>query len=429
MPPSDQSSPPSRPSRAPFLIDHAPTPEELARYERALRGTGEGLWELCVPEGAQAALSQQGPSGASGVTVWLTPALWEELGHPPEDVSLERFLELMNPRDHERFLQTMSERLESTGDQACDVRFQLQNAAGEYRWFRARAMQVLGLRGPRRVAGTLVDITEARRSLGKVTEVVERVRAAAQGMEQTSLKLQEATAGNMTAAQNAKNNVEMVSSSILMMAMSTEGIVNSVAEISNNSEQAIAVAKVAVETATNANTIIGELGVSSGDIGKVIKLITSIAQQTNLLALNATIEAARAGDAGRGFAVVAHEVKELAKETTRATEEISRKVERIQLDVQRAVTAIGAVSEIIHRIDSMQTSIGEAVQQQQMTTGMIAQSAASAVGSANAIALNAHEVVTSTQSSMQAGEQTVAAVTELNQIAEQLAGALAAYRV
>ena len=248
-------------------------------------------------------------------------------------------------------------------------------------------------------------------------------------MEQTSLKLQEATTGNMTAAQNAKNNVEMVSSSILMMAMSTEGIVNSVAEISNNSEQAIAVAKVAVEKATNANTIIGELGVSSGDIGKVIKLITSIAQQTNLLALNATIEAARAGDAGRGFAVVAHEVKELAKETTRATEEISRKVERIQLDVQRAVTAIGAVSEIIHRIDSMQTSIGEAVQQQQMTTGMIAQSAASAVGSANAIALNAHEVVTSTQSSMQAGEQTVAAVTELNQIAEQLAGALAAYRV
>ena len=101
-------------------------------------------------------------------------------------------------------------------------------------------------------------------------------------------------------------------------------------------------AKNAVDVADATNQTVQKLGDSSVEIGNVIKVITSIAEQTNLLALNATIEAARAGEAGKGFAVVANEVKELAKETAKATEEISQKIEAIQGETKGAVQAIGA---------------------------------------------------------------------------------------
>src|SRR6185436_9825997 len=107
------------------------------------------------------------------------------------------------------------------------------------------------------------------------------------------------------------------------------------------------VAAQAVSVAQSTNTTITKLGDSSVEIGNVIKVITTIAKQTNLLALNATIEAARAGEAGKGFAVVANEVKELAKQTAEATEDIAQRIGAIQNDAQAAVSAIGEVSTII----------------------------------------------------------------------------------
>jgi hypothetical protein len=123
----------------------------------------------------------------------------------------------------------------------------------------------------------------------------------------------------------------------------------SIREIAKSSADAARVANSAVHVAETTNQKIAKLGVSSDEIGKVIKVITSIAEQTNLLALNATIEAARAGEAGKGFAVVANEVKELAKATARATEEISRKIEAIQGDSAGAVQAIGEMQHTTER--------------------------------------------------------------------------------
>ena len=134
----------------------------------------------------------------------------------------------------------------------------------------------------------------------------------------------------------------------------------------------------AVKVANDTNATVTKLGESSTEIGKVIKVITSIAQQTNLLALNATIEAARAGEAGKGFAVVANEVKELAKQTAAATEDISAKIEAIQSDTKGAVTAIGEISRVITRINDIQNTIASAVEEQSATTNEIARNAAEA---------------------------------------------------
>ncbi len=136
------------------------------------------------------------------------------------------------------------------------------------------------------------------------------------------------------------------------------------------------------------NATVSSLGESSAEIGNVVKVITSIAEQTNLLALNATIEAARAGEAGKGFAVVANEVKELAQETARATEDIARRVEAIQSDTTGAVDAINRISAIIERINDFQTTISSAVEEQTATTAEMSRNATEASTGAVQIAKN-----------------------------------------
>ena len=161
---------------------------------------------------------------------------------------------------------------------------------------------------------------------------------------------------------------EEVSKNIQTVVTSVEEMGASIKEIAKNACEAARVAATAVQIADKTNATVAKLGESSAEIGKVIKVITSIAGQTNLLALNATIEAARAGDAGRGFAVVANEVKELAKETARATEEIGRKIEAIQSDTNGAVGAILQIGAIINQINDFQSTIASAVEEQTATT-------------------------------------------------------------
>jgi methyl-accepting chemotaxis protein len=211
-----------------------------------------------------------------------------------------------------------------------------------------------------------------------------------------------------------------VSRSVATVAAGAEEMSASIREIAQNANEAARVAAGAVSEAEATNATIQKLGLSSKEIGDVVKVITSIAEQTNLLALNATIEAARAGEAGKGFAVVANEVKELAQETARATEDIARRVETIQADTGGAVAAIGRIGEVIGQINDYQLTIASAVEEQTATTNEMSRSVAEAAGGTTEIAANITGVSAAAGSTTQALGQTRVAVDELSRMAADL---------
>ena len=187
---------------------------------------------------------------------------------------------------------------------------------------------------------------------------------------------------------------EQVSTNVQTVAAGTEEMSASIREIARNAADAAKVAREAVDLAASTNATVTKLGDSSTEVGNVIKVITSIAQQTKLLALNATIEAARAGEAGKGFAVVANEVKELAKETAKATEDISQRIEAIQADSRGAVAAIGKISTTINQINDIQNTIASAVEEQTATTNEMSRNVAEGAKGSNEISRNIAGVAT-----------------------------------
>lgn len=186
-------------------------------------------------------------------------------------------------------------------------------------------------------------------------------------------------------AEELSANAAQVSSNISTVATGTEEMSASVREIASSAAEASSTASTAVGLAVEASSLVSQLAEASREIGTVVELITSIADQTNLLALNATIEAARAGDAGRGFAVVANEVKDLAQETSKATDSIRSTVEIIQERTASASSAIGEVANVIGAIDQSQSSIAGAVEEQTITANEMARQLAEASSGAEAI--------------------------------------------
>ena len=220
---------------------------------------------------------------------------------------------------------------------------------------------------------------------------------------------------------------EQVSRNVASVATASEEMQASIREIAKNANDSARVAKNAVSVAHTTNETMKKLGESSQEIGNVIKVITSIAQQTNLLALNATIEAARAGEAGKGFAVVANEVKELAKQTAKATEEISQKIEAIQGVTKGAVTAIEEIGTIINQINDISNSIATAVEEQTVTTNEIGRSVTEASQGVNDIAKNIAGVATSAKNTTQGANDTKAASLELSKMATVLQASVAQF--
>jgi methyl-accepting chemotaxis protein len=228
--------------------------------------------------------------------------------------------------------------------------------------------------------------------------------------ELTAVSSQMSTTAEETAAQAGVVSAagEQVSHNLSTVATVVEQMSASIREIAQQAGEAARITTSAVAKAETTNATVGQLGAASAEIGKVIEVITSIAEQTNLLALNATIEAARAGEAGKGFAVVAGEVKELAKETAKATEEISSRIAAIQTETGSAVEAIGEIGQVVGRISDISSTIASAVEEQTATTNEISRNVSEAArGSADiaenvtAVAQAAHHTATAAGSTQQ----------------------------
>jgi len=269
-----------------------------------------------------------------------------------------------------------------------------------------------------RLRTTMADISGNAHTLGASAEELSAVSS-----EMTGSATESSTqAGYVSAA------AEQVSRNVQVVATGTDEMSASIREIARSAADAAATAAQAVGVADQANVTVSKLGDSSAEIGNVIKVISSIAEQTNLLALNATIEAARAGEAGKGFAVVANEVKELAQETSKATEDITRRIEAIQADTGDAVTAIAEISTIIAAIHDSQSTIASAVEEQTATTNEMSRNVAEAATGSNEIAQNISGVARAADETTTGAGNTAAAADELARMASDLQRVVGQFR-
>jgi methyl-accepting chemotaxis protein len=269
---------------------------------------------------------------------------------------------------------------------------------------------------------------QVRGAIHQITQEVSRLVTSADELNAVSQQMSASADQTSAQARVVSQASEQVASNVQTVATGADEMMASIKEIARNTADATRVATGAVKSAQTTNETISKLGQSSEEIGQVIKVITSIAQQTNLLALNATIEAARAGEAGKGFAVVAGEVKELAKETAKATEDISRRIQAIQADTKGAVTAIGEIGTVIQQINDIQTVIASAVEEQSATTNEISRNLSQAAEGSSEITKNITGVAEAAQGTTAGATDTQKSAQELKRMATDLQGLVSQFK-
>jgi methyl-accepting chemotaxis protein len=267
----------------------------------------------------------------------------------------------------------------------------------------------------RRTMNEMADTFEAN-----VNGVVSAVSSAAEQMVSLSNVLSEAAgrAGERSTAVAAAS--EEASTNVETVAAASEEMTNSLSEVSDRIGQSASKTDEAARGAEHTTATVAKLSTSAQTIGDVISMISDIAEQTNLLALNATIEAARAGEAGKGFAVVASEVKSLANQTAKATEEISAQITGMQGDTDAVVDAIDKIGGMIQDLNSTSSSIAAAVEEQHSATQEIARNTQQAADGTREVSSNITEVSTAVQETSQAASEVLSASSQLASEAERL---------
>jgi len=270
---------------------------------------------------------------------------------------------------------------------------------------------------------------QLQKMIRAIAETATQVAAAS---EELSAASQQITANSEETTAKAKVVSDaggQVNTNLQTLASGAEQMNSTISEIARNATEAARVAGEAVEAAAAANQTVSRLGESSIEIAKVIEAITSIAQQTNLLALNATIEAARAGEAGKGFAVVANEVKELAKQTAKATEDIKQKIAETRKNTGGAVEAIRGIRGVIDKISHISTEIATAVEEQSATTSEMTRNVLEAARGATTISSNILGVAVAAQNTSTHVGETQMATEHLAKMANQLRELVGRFKV
>lgn len=220
--------------------------------------------------------------------------------------------------------------------------------------------------------------------------------------------------------QAAAASSRQVTSNFDLVSISSQEMTSSIKEIAKNTNETSQITEQAKQKASLAGEVMNRLGASSIEIGNIIKVITTIAEQTNLLALNATIEAARAGEAGKGFAVVANEVKELAKETSKATEDITHRIKMIQNESQNAITTIKEIIDTITRVSDLTNMIATSIEEQSATTSEIGKNLNEALKGTNTIVESNSDIALSSYKFKDLSINITKSATQLQEMAEKM---------